>query len=501
LLIVGEWMGEAQELRWWRPFVAGLLMGWVLLLRSTMLFGVVLLPLVVFAVEIDRRAARRAWGGAGINPTATGAAAPTASTAAPAAAPAAPARHRFALFTRLVGWYVAGGVTVGLASLAYFLATGSFGDLWYSQFVWVRMYAQTLFVWDSLTMSSILDLLRREWWHYFADWALFRWSLPLGVVALAALAAGRRTARRRTTPAGEGAASPASPTSPAWALAVWFAAMLLLMSSSLVQLKFFNYHWWTVMPFWMMSAALACVVAAAPCVWLWRRGEGVRASAASSLGAATRGLRWRWRAASIALAAALLLGLFDPGALFPFKGPGAFIRGVHATIHDTSTGLREYKEHVSRSVDVLTGDESVENYVARFAFEHIYRPQEEIEFARRILAATPESERPPRLFVWGFRPSLYFLTGSGGPSRFAYNLPLRASWSPPEWLEHVETEVMADPPDWIAIGRNDDFWWVVGNHTLSTTWQPDWLRRELEENFEKVEELKFLELWRRRGAR
>ena len=77
---------------------------------------------------------------------------------------------------------------------------------------------------------------------------------------------------------------------------------------------------------------------------------------------------------------------------------------------------------------------------------------------------------------------------------------LRAKWSPPDWLEHLEEEVMTEPPDWIVLGRGDDFYWVVGQHDLSVNTRPEWLVREMEEHFEKVEQLKFLELWKRRDS-
>src|SRR5690606_1127505 len=98
----------------------------------------------------------------------------------------------------------------------------------------------------------------------------------------------------------------------------------------------------------------------------------------------------------------------------------------------------------------------------------------------------------PRLYFWGFRPAIYFLLGSGGPSRFAYNLPLRAWWSPPEWLAALEGEVMADPPDFILVGHNDNFHWVVGSHQSSEETEPEWLRAELEANFEQVVEFRSL---------
>ena len=141
------------------------------------------------------------------------------------------------------------------------------------------------------------------------------------------------------------------------------------------------------------------------------------------------------------------------------------------------------------------GDQ-VEIDIGRVADRH--RPSEDYELRDYILSHLPEGASP-KVYIWGFRPAVYFLCRTVGPSRFPYNVPMRANWSPPEWLENLRREVMADPPDFILVGRHDSFGWIVGDYHNSKEIMPEWMRVELSQNFERVVELKFIELWQRKG--
>jgi hypothetical protein len=354
----------------------------------------------------------------------------------------APAGRRFWV---LLGFYVLGGAAMTALVLSYFVLTGSMSDMIYSQFVWVRDYARTVADWTPDGLQRAYWRARTEWSSFFYDWGLILWAIPLGAGGLISWRLrGRRIPWR--------------------GMALWALGLTLGASSMLIQLKFFNYHHWPLIVFLSMAAGMALWAAADWAIFLWRRG----AEASSS----KKRRAWRFAGALVAI-------------------------GSYVLLYREPTGFKEYRKRYEQAVEFALQPEMyrLEHY-ARFKFHHISEPESDYIFAETIRALTPQDQKP-KVYIWGFRPAIYFCLGVIGPSRFPYNLPLRAHWSPPEWLERLETEVMADPPDFLLIGRSDNFQWVVGDWRPSSEVMPPWLEKDLRENFRFVRADSHLALWQR----
>lgn len=113
----------------------------------------------------------------------------------------------------------------------------------------------------------------------------------------------------------------------------------------------------------------------------------------------------------------------------------------------------------------LSGRETQMDYYSRFGDHH---------FAARDSLAVSEYLRArnvPRdsLYVWGFRPEIYYLTQLRPATRFIFQFPLVAPWYPPEWRgQNVETLWAALPP-YALVVQADYIPWVTGRDEDSKT--------------------------------
>lgn len=73
------------------------------------------------------------------------------------------------------------------------------------------------------------------------------------------------------------------------------------------------------------------------------------------------------------------------------------------------------------------------------------------------------------LYIWGFRPEIYYMSGLNPATRFIFQFPLAADWYPPEWKkENVDTLWAALPP-YVLVLQVDYMPWVTGSHEDSNT--------------------------------
>lgn len=81
--------------------------------------------------------------------------------------------------------------------------------------------------------------------------------------------------------------------------------------------------------------------------------------------------------------------------------------------------------------------------------------------AREVRART---RRDDAVFVWGFEPSIYWLSGRAPSSRFIYNVAQRSPWQ----ADYARKELMADlrhePPALVVVQSRDVFPSVTGDH-------------------------------------
>ncbi len=390
--------------RFLKAFIAGILMGCVLLLRSTMLFAVMLAPMIWLTASVHHEAlAGRKW---------------------LARLPLVP--------------YVLGGLAIGLPALAYFVLAGSLYDLYHAQFVWVRQYAVTEITRDHAGGDDLVKLMRGRWNEFFRGYHAFNAWPFLSVVGTVLC---YRLGTKST-----------------WKYMLYtLIGMILAASNYWIQMKFFNYHHWPLVAFVSMFLGLffAGIILLVAKAWPIQRD-------------------WRRIAAWLLLVIALIFWV------------------------QSDMMVEQLRRRNRQAIDWITGKADPKTYYDRFDFYHLYMPYEDYliqEYIKGRDRVGPDGK--PRLFIFAFRPQVYYNLGVSGPSKFAYNLPLRAAWSPKEWMENLEGEVMRDPPDFILMGRWDYYYWVTGNDKHSDDLAPPWLTRMMEEDFTKVMRLKFMDVYER----
>jgi hypothetical protein len=69
-----------------------------------------------------------------------------------------------------------------------------------------------------------------------------------------------------------------------------------------------------------------------------------------------------------------------------------------------------------------------------------------------------------RIYIWGFVPETYIVTGRINPTRFVYNLPQRAPWTKAAAREELMKELHEQPPKIIVVEQGD-----VMPHVTGTT--------------------------------
>jgi hypothetical protein len=109
--------------------------------------------------------------------------------------------------------------------------------------------------------------------------------------------------------------------------------------------------------------------------------------------------------------------------------------------------------------------------------------------------------RGDSLYIWGFRPEVYYLSGLNPATRFIFQFPLVAEWYPVEWQqENVDTLWAALPP-YVLILQVDYMPWVTGSHEDSNTLLQSYteLNNWLIYNYERETQIGNFFVWRRKA--
>lgn len=149
-----------------------------------------------------------------------------------------------------------------------------------------------------------------------------------------------------------------------------------------------------------------------------------------------------------------------------------------------------------RAWPYLTGAEGQVIYYSRFQANDM-KPDESLQVIRYLERRTTPGDT---LFVWGFRPEIYYLSGLRPATRFQAQFPLASDYYPPEWKqENVDVLWAALPPyvlvlqaDWMpwVTGRDADSAWMLAHDYPALN---DWLIC----NYERVREMGDFIIWRR----
>jgi len=144
----------------------------------------------------------------------------------------------------------------------------------------------------------------------------------------------------------------------------------------------------------------------------------------------------------------------------------------------------------------LTGQEDQVTYFGRFVAGEFVADE-----SLKVAQFLREREVPgDSLFIWGFRPEVYYLSGLNPATRFIFQFPLVGSWYPPEWRkENVDTLWAALPP-YVLVLQVDYMPWVTGSHEDSNQLLQEYtdLNNWLIYNYERDSQIGNFFVWRRK---
>src|SRR5690606_25462886 len=118
----------------------------------------------------------------------------------------------------------------------------------------------------------------------------------------------------------------------------------------------------------------------------------------------------------------------------------------------------------------------------------------------RVAEAVAERTQPDdHVYVWGFEPSIYWLSERAPASRFIYNVPQRAQWQQRHARQLLIKELQAVPPAIVVVQQNDVFSAVTGDHLDSKSSLMEFtpLSRMLDTRYELVSVIEDFEIYER----
>ncbi|MBZ0278348.1 MAG: glycosyltransferase family 39 protein, partial [Anaerolineae bacterium] len=114
----------------------------------------------------------------------------------------------------------------------------------------------------------------------------------------------------------------------------------------------------------------------------------------------------------------------------------------------------------SRALPYLTGQESQMDYYHHFQGGE-FVADESLAVANLLRERVVPGDS---LFIWGFRPEVYYLSDLNPATRFIFQFPLVADWYPPEWKQETVDTLWAAMPPYVLVLQVDYMPWVTGSH-------------------------------------
>jgi 4-amino-4-deoxy-L-arabinose transferase-like glycosyltransferase len=108
----------------------------------------------------------------------------------------------------------------------------------------------------------------------------------------------------------------------------------------------------------------------------------------------------------------------------------------------------------------LLGRETLHDYYLNFQANDL-KPAESLEVIDYLRQHEPPGDT---LFIWGFRPEVYYLADLKPATRFLAHFPLVSPGYPPEWKKEAVDTLWAALPPYVLVLQADYMPWVTGSH-------------------------------------
>lgn len=104
------------------------------------------------------------------------------------------------------------------------------------------------------------------------------------------------------------------------------------------------------------------------------------------------------------------------------------------------------------------------------------------------------------LYIWGFRPEVYYLSHLNPATRFIFNFPLIGEWYPQAWRQENVDVLWAAMPPYVLVMQADYMPWVTGRNEDSHTILQEYneLNNWLIENYEREAQIGNFLVWKRK---
>ena len=117
--------------------------------------------------------------------------------------------------------------------------------------------------------------------------------------------------------------------------------------------------------------------------------------------------------------------------------------------------------------------------------------------AQEVATRTEENEP---IFVWGFEPSIYWMSHRAASSRFIYNVPQRAQWQREHARNVLSRDLARRPPAIVVVQHRDVFPMVTGGYLDSAEALDEFddLQRLIAARYELAATIEDFEVYERR---
>jgi hypothetical protein len=151
-----------------------------------------------------------------------------------------------------------------------------------------------------------------------------------------------------------------------------------------------------------------------------------------------------------------------------------------------------------RALPYLTGAEDALAYARRFQGGEFVADEslQVVEFLRQRVVPGDS------LYIWGFRPEVYYLSQLNPAVRFIFQYPLVGAWYPVEWQQETVDILWAALPPYVLVLQVDYMPWVTGSDDDSNTLlqQYEELNDWLIYNYAREAQIGNFLIWRRQPS-